>query len=148
MPVAYASKTLAEKNGCLGCHAQNVKLVGPSYQEVAKKYAGDSDAKNRLADKIIHGGAGDIVGHSMRGGEIYIRNNVGYRCGIHMKEYLDQKPMIVVGGTAQDYLGEYMAGGTGSHPTIGTRALVGPKQKPNTCWGRGKKYPAPTPTCT
>ncbi len=60
---------------------------------------------------IVHGRAGDIVGHSMRGGEIYIRNNVGYRCGIHMKEYMEQKPTIVVGGTAQDYLGEYMAGG-------------------------------------
>lgn len=61
---------------------------------------------------VVHGRAGDIVGHSMRGGEIYIRDGVGYRCGIHMKEYGNQKPTIVVGGTAQDYLGEYMAGGT------------------------------------
>jgi len=61
---------------------------------------------------IVHGRAGDIVGYSMRGGEIYIREDVGYRCGIHMKEYENQKPTIVVGGTAQDYLGEYMAGGT------------------------------------
>ncbi|MCJ7631843.1 hypothetical protein MUP77_05535 [Candidatus Bathyarchaeota archaeon] len=60
---------------------------------------------------IVHGRAGDIVGHSMRGGEIYIRDDVGYRCGIHMKEYLDKRPTLVVGGTAQDYLGEYMAGG-------------------------------------
>jgi glutamate synthase domain-containing protein 3 len=60
---------------------------------------------------IVHGRAGDIVGHSMRGGEIYIRDDVGYRCGIHMKEYLEKRPIIVVGGTAQDYLGEYMAGG-------------------------------------
>ena len=60
---------------------------------------------------IVHGRAGDIVGHSMRGGEIYIRDDVGYRCGIHMKEYLQKRPILVVGGTAQDYLGEYMAGG-------------------------------------
>lgn len=60
---------------------------------------------------IVYGRAGDIVGYSMRGGEIYIRDNVGYRCGIHMKEYMEKKPIIVVGGTAQDYLGEYMAGG-------------------------------------
>lgn len=60
---------------------------------------------------IVHGRAGDIVGHSMRGGEIYIRDDVGYRCGIHMKEYMEKRPNLVVGGTAQDYLGEYMAGG-------------------------------------
>ncbi len=60
---------------------------------------------------IVYGRAGDIVGHSMRGGEIYIRDDVGYRCGIHMKEYMEKRPTLVVGGTAQDYLGEYMAGG-------------------------------------
>jgi len=36
---------------------------------------------------------------------------VGYRAGIHMKEYKDKKPVIVIRGTAQDFLGEYMAGG-------------------------------------
>lgn len=60
---------------------------------------------------IVHGSAGDIVGHSMRGGEIYIRDNVGYRVGIHMKQYEDVRPAIVIGGTAQHFLGEYMAGG-------------------------------------
>ncbi|NOZ28863.1 MAG: hypothetical protein GXP39_12530 [Chloroflexi bacterium] len=60
---------------------------------------------------VIHGHAGDITGLSMRGGRIFIRGNVGYRVGIHMKEYGDQRPAIVVGGTAQHFLGEYMAGG-------------------------------------
>ncbi len=60
---------------------------------------------------IVHGHAGDIVGLSARGGKIFIRENVGYRAGIHMKEYLDKKPVLVIGGTAQDFLGEYMAGG-------------------------------------
>lgn len=60
---------------------------------------------------VIHGDAGDIVGHSMRGGKIFIRGDVGYRVGIHMKEYGEKKPTLVVGGTAQDFLGEYMAGG-------------------------------------
>lgn len=60
---------------------------------------------------VIHGHAGDIVGYSMRGGSIFIRDDVGYRVGIHMKEYLKKRPLIVVGGTAQDFLGEYMAGG-------------------------------------
>ena len=60
---------------------------------------------------IVHGHAGDIVCLSARGGKIFIREDVGYRAGIHMKEYQDKKPVLVIGGTAQDFLGEYMAGG-------------------------------------
>jgi len=60
---------------------------------------------------VIHGQAGDLTGHSMRGGKILVRDDVGYRVGIHMKEYKDKKPSIVIGGIAQDFLGEYMAGG-------------------------------------
>jgi len=60
---------------------------------------------------IIHGHAGDILGLSARGGKIFVREDVGYRAGIHMKEYQDKKPIVVIGGTAQDFLGEYMAGG-------------------------------------
>ena len=60
---------------------------------------------------VVHGRAGDLVGHSMRGGKIFIRDDAGYRVGIHMKEYFDKRPAIVIGGTAQDFLGEYMAGG-------------------------------------
>jgi glutamate synthase domain-containing protein 3 len=60
---------------------------------------------------IIHGHAGDILGLSARGGKIFVREDVGYRAGIHMKEYQDKQPVLVIGGTAQDFLGEYMAGG-------------------------------------
>ncbi len=60
---------------------------------------------------IVHGSAGDIVGHSMRGGEIYLRGEAGYRAGIHMKSYREFYPVIVVGGRAGNFLGEYMAGG-------------------------------------
>lgn len=60
---------------------------------------------------VIHGKAGEIPGHSMRGGRVYIRGDVEYRAGIHMKEYKDQVPLLVIGGTAKDYCGEYMAGG-------------------------------------
>jgi glutamate synthase domain-containing protein 3 len=60
---------------------------------------------------IIHGHAGDIIGLSARGGKIFVREDVGYRAGIHMKEYKDKKPVLVIGGTAQDFVGEYMAGG-------------------------------------
>jgi glutamate synthase domain-containing protein 3 len=60
---------------------------------------------------IVHGHAGDIIGLSARGGKIYVRDDVGYRAGIHMKEFEDKKPVLVIGGTAQDFFGEYMAGG-------------------------------------
>jgi glutamate synthase domain-containing protein 3 len=60
---------------------------------------------------IVHGHAGDITGYGMRGGSIFIRDDVGYRVGIHMKEYINKVPTLVIGGTAQDFLGEYMAGG-------------------------------------
>ncbi len=61
---------------------------------------------------VVHGNAGDILAMSMRGGKIFVKGDIGYRCAIHMKEYGDKKPLVVVGGTAQDFLGEYMAGGT------------------------------------
>ncbi len=60
---------------------------------------------------VVHGHAGDILGLSARGGKIFVRDDVGYRAGIHMKEYGERKPVLVIGGTAQDFLGEYMAGG-------------------------------------
>ena len=51
---AFASKELAQKNNCLACHAVDKKLVGPAYQEVAKK--GKSVAE--LAKSIKAGGSG------------------------------------------------------------------------------------------
>ena len=59
----------------------------------------------------IHGSTGDAVAHSMRGGKVFVRDTVGYRGGIHMKQYLDKCPVLVVGGSARSFLGEYMAGG-------------------------------------
>jgi glutamate synthase domain-containing protein 3 len=60
---------------------------------------------------VIHGHAGDIAGLSCRSGKIFVRDYVGYRAGIHMKEYGEKKSILVIGGTAQDFLAEYMAGG-------------------------------------
>jgi glutamate synthase domain-containing protein 3 len=60
---------------------------------------------------VVYGDAGDIVGYSMRGGKLYIRGNAGYRVGIHMKSYREKFPVIIIGGTAGDFFGEYMAGG-------------------------------------
>lgn len=60
---------------------------------------------------IVHGHAGDVVALSARGGKVFIRDGIGYRGAIHMKEYADKRPVLVVGQSAQDFLGEYMAGG-------------------------------------
>lgn len=51
------------------------------------------------------------TGYAMRGGMILVEGNVGYRAGIHMKAYKDQVPVLVVGGEAGSFLGEYQAGG-------------------------------------
>lgn len=55
---ALANLALAQKHACVACHAVDKKLVGPSYQEVAKKYAGNKDAEAALAASIKAGGSG------------------------------------------------------------------------------------------
>jgi glutamate synthase domain-containing protein 3 len=54
---------------------------------------------------------GDIIGYAMRGGKIFIKGNVGYRVGIHMKSFKEKLPVIIIGGRARDFLGEHKAGG-------------------------------------
>lgn len=74
--------------------------------------AQDGVANTMNSGKItVHGHCSDVCGISARNGEIYIKSNVAYRAGIHMKEYENTKPVLVIGGTAYDFLGEYMAGG-------------------------------------
>ena len=60
---------------------------------------------------VVHGDAGDVLGYGMRGGRIFITGDVGYRIGIHMKAYEKHVPVVVCGGKARDFFGEYMAGG-------------------------------------
>lgn len=60
---------------------------------------------------VVYGNCGDTTGYGMRGGKIFVKGNAGYRVGIHMKEYKDQKPLIIIGGKTGDFLGEYQAGG-------------------------------------
>lgn len=50
--------TTAKQNACLGCHAINKKIVGPSFQSVAEKYKNDSNAQAFLKNKIAKGGSG------------------------------------------------------------------------------------------
>ena len=52
---ALANMELAQKKSCMACHATDKKLVGPSYKEVAAKYAGQKDAVAMLAERIQKG---------------------------------------------------------------------------------------------
>jgi glutamate synthase domain-containing protein 3 len=94
---------------------------------------GDAEhAPGNTMDKgslVIHGSAGDAVAHSMRGGKVFVEGNIGYRGGIHMKEYEGKRPILVVGGTSHAFLGEYMAGGLilvlgiGHEPAVQDRGI-------------------------
>ena len=60
---------------------------------------------------VIRGNVGDAAGYAMRGGRIYVGGNAGYCAGIHMKAYKDKYPLMIIGGRAGSFLGEYQAGG-------------------------------------
>ena len=56
---AQASDALAKKHLCTTCHVvKGAKTIGPTYAEVAKKYAGQKDAEAKLAEKVKKGGQG------------------------------------------------------------------------------------------
>ena len=77
-----------------------------------------SNAQDAVGDTMnggeirVHGNIGDAAGYAMRGGEIFVKGNAGYRAGIHMKAYREKHPVMVIGGKAGSFLGEYQAGGT------------------------------------
>lgn len=55
---AMADMQLAISKNCMACHAVGKKLVGPAYKDIAAKYAGQSDAQDKLAAKVMKGGGG------------------------------------------------------------------------------------------
>ena len=55
---AWADQALASAKNCMACHAVDKKLVGPSYKDIANKYAADKTAVDKLSTKIIKGGSG------------------------------------------------------------------------------------------
>ncbi|MFN3975479.1 MAG: c-type cytochrome [Aquificaceae bacterium] len=55
---SLASEQLARQKGCFACHDLKAKKVGPSFADIAKKYAGRADAVNYLAEKTRKGGSG------------------------------------------------------------------------------------------
>src|SRR5258708_6873986 len=62
MPAAAPSgadgPALATRYGCLGCHNVKLKVVGPTYREIAAKYASDSEASVKITQQVRQGGSG------------------------------------------------------------------------------------------
>lgn len=55
----FANPQLAQQKNCMACHAIDKKQVGPSYKDVAAKYAGQKDAADKLTQKVLKGGSGN-----------------------------------------------------------------------------------------
>jgi cytochrome c len=55
---AFAQADLAQKKNCMACHSVDKKVLGPAYKDVAAKYAGQKDAVDKLAVKVVKGGSG------------------------------------------------------------------------------------------
>ncbi len=89
----------------LGAYLDGAKIeVFANVQDAAGDTMNDGEI-------VVHGSCGDATGYAMRGGTIFVEKDAGYRCGIHMKEYGDKSPRIVIGGRCGSFLGEYQAGG-------------------------------------
>ena len=89
----------------LGAYLNNANIT---VNANAQDAVGDTMNEGKI---LIHGNIGDAAGYAMRGGKIYIRGNAGYRAGIHMKAYKEKVPVMIIGGCAGSFLGEYQAGG-------------------------------------
>ncbi len=95
-----------------GTPGQDMAMLmdGPTIEVFGNAQDGVGNTMN-AGTVIVHGSAGDVLGYGMRGGKVFIKGDVGYRVGIHMKAYEDLRPIMVCGGKARDFFGEYMAGG-------------------------------------
>ncbi|MBP1561740.1 MAG: glutamate synthase [Oscillospiraceae bacterium] len=75
------------------------------------------NAQDALGDTMndgtitVFGNCGDAPGYGMRDGKILIKGSAGYRAGIHMKQYMEKIPVLMIGGKVGDFLAEYQAGG-------------------------------------
>ena len=89
----------------LGAYLNNAHIT---VKANAQDAVGDTMNEGKI---LIHGSIGDAAGYAMRGGKIYVQGNAGYRAGIHMKAYKEKIPVMIIGGCAGSFLGEYQAGG-------------------------------------
>lgn len=90
---------------CLGNYNPGVEIVvhGNGADDI-----GDAMHAGRI---VIHGDARDVCGQALQGGDIFVRGSVGNRAAIQMRQYEGAPPFLIAGGRADDYFGEYMAGG-------------------------------------
>jgi cytochrome c len=58
LPALAGPDDALTKAGCVACHAQDKKLVGPAFKEIAARYRGQKDVAVQLADKVRKGGKG------------------------------------------------------------------------------------------
>ena len=89
----------------LGAYLNNANIT---VNANAQDAVGDTMNEGKI---LIHGSIGDAAGYAMRGGKIYVQGSAGYRAGIHMKAYKEKIPVMIIGGCAGSFLGEYQAGG-------------------------------------
>lgn len=89
----------------LGAYLNNSRIT---VKGNAQDAVGDTMNEGKI---LIYGNIGDAAGYAMRGGKIYVEGNAGYRAGIHMKAYKEKIPVMIIGGCAGSFLGEYQAGG-------------------------------------
>ena len=109
----YIASGLAGKNlviNGLPGNALGAYLDGSQIKVFGNTQEATGDTMNE-GEIVIYGDAGDATGYAMRGGRIFVQGNSGYRTGIHMKEYQDKIPVVVIGGRVGSFLGEYQAGG-------------------------------------
>lgn len=81
----------------------HIRVIGNVQDAVANTMSG--------GEIVVHGHARNVLCYAMRGGRVYVRGDAGYRAGINMKAAGDRCPVLVIGGAAGGFLGEYMAGG-------------------------------------
>ena len=109
----FIAAGMSEKNltiegipgNALGAYLNNANIT---VNANAQDAVGDTMNEGKI---LIHGNIGDAAGYAMRGGKIYVQGNAGYRAGIHMKAYKEKIPVMIIGGYAGSFLGEYQAGG-------------------------------------
>lgn len=99
---------------------------------------------------VVHGSAGDALGYAMRGGCIFVKGDAGYRTGVHMKEFGEKRPAIVIGGRVGSFLGEYLAGGRIivlgiGYSDVPAGNFIGTGMHGGEIWLRSKKEPANLP---
>ena len=57
-PTAFASPELVRSKNCVACHSAERKMIGPSFKDIAAKYANDASAPKALAEKVRKGTVG------------------------------------------------------------------------------------------